>query len=91
MIKHDPASYVLQGQPSFYGKKMDEYFHFWPLMCELSTDQAIKNSKIQYTVDPRVLLGLDPGPGSMVKTRVRVLRTRVLESLTVIERECTIL
>ena len=30
---------------------------------------------------PMGLLGLDPGPGSMVKTRVRVLTTRVLESL----------
>ena len=39
-------------------------------------------------VDPKVLLGLDPGPGSMVKTRVRVSRTRVMESLVLIS-ECT--
>ena len=39
-------------------------------------------------VDPRVLLGLDPGPGSMVKTRVWVFKTRVLESLIVTAVSC---
>ena len=29
-----------------------------------------KNSNVEYMVDPRVLLGLDPGPGFMAKTWV---------------------
>ena len=39
---------------------------------DFCTHNTIENRKTQYMVDPWVLLGLDPGPGSMVKTRVRV-------------------